>query len=301
VCADILTGSKVDDSFFGVIYSLDEKDDWKAPENWIKANPNLNVTVKESFIEKQVQQALNSPTDEVGVKTKNLNIWCDSAITWIPEEYIQKATRKLNKEEFRDMECYVGVDLASNVDLTAVSYLFFKDDKYYYFVDYYVPYDSLHTKVAADLGYYRDWVIRKHLKTTPGNVTDYNYITADILKMAEQNDIVDVFYDPYNATQWVTQCTEQGLTMTPFAQTPGNFNNATKEYERMMLSGNIMLDDNPITRYCLRNVELRTDFNGNVKPLKNVEKKKIDGVIAMLHSEAAYLQHNKEYHGTQIF
>jgi phage terminase large subunit-like protein len=69
----------------------------------------------------------------------------------------------------------------------------------------------------------------------------------------------------------------------------------------MMLSGNIVLDDNPITRYCLRNVELRTDFNGNVKPLKNVEKKKIDGVIAMLHSEAAYLQHNKEYHGTQIF
>jgi phage terminase large subunit-like protein len=89
VCADILSGNKIDDSFFGVIYSLDEKDDWKLPENWIKANPNLNVTVNQGFIEKQVQQALNSPTDEVGVKTKNLNIWCDSAVTRIPEEYIK--------------------------------------------------------------------------------------------------------------------------------------------------------------------------------------------------------------------
>ena len=301
VCADILTGDKIDDSFFGVIYSMDENDDWKNPALWEKANPNMDVTVKKSFISQQVQQAVNSPADEVGVKTKNLNMWCDSATVWIPEEYIQAASRKLSIDDFKGEECYVGVDLASNVDLTAVSYMFYKDDKYCFFLDYYVPVDTLYSRVHADISYYKDWVHHKYLKTTPGNVTDYDYITKDMMEVAERVDIIDVFYDKYNATSWATQCEEQGLNLTPFVQTIGNFNNCTREYERLILSGGIILDDNPITRYCLRNVELRSDFNGNVKPNKESEKKKIDGVIAMLHSLAAWLEHNKSYHGTQIF
>lgn len=301
VCAEILMGDKVDDSFFGVIYSLDEGDDWKDPAMWVKANPNMNVTVKENFIAQQVRQAVNSPTDEVGVKTKNLNIWCDSAEVWIPEEYIQNASTKLSMDDFAGEECYIGVDLASNVDLTAVSYMFYRDEKYYFFVDYYVPVDTLSSRVHADVSYYKDWVYHEYLKTTPGNVTDYDYITKDMLGVAEKVDIIDVYYDQYNATQWATQCTEQGLPLQPFVQTPGNFNNCTKEFERLMLSGGTVLDDNPITRYCLRNVELRRDFNGNIKPSKLNEKKKIDGVIAMLQSLAAWLEHNKSYHGTQIF
>ena len=301
VCGDILSGDKTDESFFGVIFSLDEDDDWKDPSLWVKANPNMNVTVKESFIAQQVQQALNSPADEVGVKTKNLNLWCDSATVWIPEEYIQGASRKLKFEDFKGEECYMGVDLASNVDLTAVSYMFCRDEKYYFFVDYYVPVDTLYARIHADVGYYKDWVHHKYMKTTPGNVTDYDYITRDMLGAAETVDIIDVFYDKFNATSWATQCGEQGLNLTPFGQTIGNFNNCTKEFERLMLSGGIVLDDNPITRYCLRNVEIRTDFNGNVKPNKDSIKKKIDGVIAMLHSLAAWQEHNKVFRGTQIF
>jgi phage terminase large subunit-like protein len=301
VITDILSGTKKDDSIFGVIYSLDDKDDWKDPKNWIKSNPNLDVTVKSSFIEKQVQQAINSPSDEVGVKTKNLNIWCDSATTWIPDEYIIKATRKLKKDDFNGGECFIGADLSTNVDLTAVAYHFLKDDKHYFFVDYYIPIDTLKTKVHADMVYYREWVQKKYLKTTPGNVTDYDYITRDILDMGEKVDIVDVFYDKYNATQWVVQCTEQGLNMTPFGQNIGNFNNCTKEFERLILGGKIIIDDNPITRYCLRNVELRYDFNGNCKPNKESDKKKIDGTIAMLQALAAWIQNTTEYKGTNIF
>jgi len=118
---------KKDDSLFCVIYSLNDGDDWKDPKNWIKSNPNLDITQKSSFIASQVQQAVNSPSDEVGVKTKNLNIWCDSATVWIPDEYIIKASKKLNIDDFKGEDCYVGVDLASDVDLNAVSYLFVRE------------------------------------------------------------------------------------------------------------------------------------------------------------------------------
>jgi phage terminase large subunit-like protein len=51
------------------------------------------------------------------------------------------------------------------------------------------------------------------------------------------------------------------------------------------------LDENPIMRFCLRNVEIRRDLNGNEKPNKASDKKKIDGVIAALQALAVYSDH----------
>jgi len=302
VCTEIIAGIKQDDSLFSVIYSLDEKDNWQDPEVWVKSNPNLDITVSADFVQRQVQQAINSPNDEVGVKTKNLNVWCDSATVWIPDRFVVQSTKDLDIADFEGEDCYVGVDLASNVDLTAVSYLFVRDDKYYFFTDFYLPSDTLKVRyLHADKGLYKTWVYKGYLKTTAGNVTDYDYITKDILAVNEKSTIEKIYYDKYNSTQWAIQCTEEGLPMEPFSQTIGNFNIPTKTFERLMLSGRVVLADNPITRNCLRNVELRMDFNGNVKPNKDQEKKKIDGVISMLQALAVYLDTTKNYKGTNIF
>lgn len=290
VCTEILAGVKEDDSFFGVIYSLDETDDWRNPDTWVKANPNIDITVNRDFIAKQVQQAINSPGDEVGVKTKNLNLWCDSQTTWIPDEYVIKASKRLDFDDFYGEDVYIGVDLASNVDLTAVAYLFVKDDKYNFFIDYYIPKETLKVRnLHADKEMYKEWVNSRFLKVTAGNVTDYDYITRDILDVDKTNRIVKIYYDKYNSTQWAIQCTDERLPLEPFSQTIGNFNGPTREFERLILSGHINIDDSPVTRYCLRNVELRYDFNGNAKPNKALEKKKIDGVIASLQALAAYM------------
>jgi phage terminase large subunit-like protein len=288
VASEIAAGIKEDDSFFSAIYSLDEDDDWMNPDTWIKSNPNLDLTISKDFIGQQVTQAINSPADEVGVKTKNLNIWCDSSVTWIPDQYVLKATRKLSKDEFKEMDCYVGVDLSSNQDLTAVSYCFEKNENFYFFTDFYLPLDSIKTRPDKEL--YKDWINRKYLTATPGNVTDYDYITKDLLEADKTFNIVKIYYDQYNATQWAIKCTDERLLLEPFSQTIGNFNSCTKAFERLILKEHLFIDDNPIMRFCLRNVELRMDFNGNVKPNKNSEKKKIDGVIAALQALAAYMK-----------
>lgn len=301
VASEITAGLKEDESFFSVIYSMDEGDDWKLPENWLKSNPNLGVTVDKSFLKKQVQQAINSPSDEVSVKTKNLNLWCDSSNVWIPDSYIVNASRKLSIADFAGMECFVGVDLASNVDLTAIAYLFVKEEFYYFFVDYYIPNDTLSTRVHADIDLYKQWVGNKYLKTTSGNVTDYDYVTRDLLEIDKKSPIYSIFYDKYNANAWAIQCTEEGLKLEPFSQQVGNFNKPTKEFERLILSGKIILDDSPVTRYCLRNVEIKKDMHDNEKPVKSNEKKKIDGVIAMLQALASYLDYSLNYKGVNIY
>lgn len=288
VASEIAAGIKQDDSFFSAIYSLNENDDWQNQDLWIKANPNIDITVFKDYLGKQITQAINSPADEVGVKTKNLNIWCDSAVTWIPDQYVISATRKLSKEDFKGMDCFIGVDLSSNQDLTAVSYCFEKEENFYFFTDFYLPLDSIKTRPDKEL--YKEWIARKHLTATPGNVTDYDYITKDLLEADKMFNIIKVYYDQYNATQWAIKCTDERLFLEPFSQTIGNFNSCTKAFERLILKQHLFIDDNPIMRFCLRNVELRMDFNGNVKPNKNSEKKKIDGVIAALQALAAYMK-----------
>ena len=273
-CIDVLNGLKDDDSLFIAIYSLDNDDDWTNADNWYKSNPNLDVTVTSKYLKEQVQSAINNPSDEVGVKTKNLNLWCDVSDVWLSEPYIVKASKKVYLHKFKDLPCYVGVDLSATSDLTAVSYLIEKDDKYYFKTHYYLPESALKEKPEREL--YKQWKRQGILTITGGNVTDYDYITNDLMQAAEIVNIQKVGYDKWNATQWAIKATELGLPLEEYPQTIGNFNRPTKELERLILSGQAVIDNNEITRWCFKNVELKTDSNGNVKPTKARKGKKID-------------------------
>lgn len=286
-CIEILNGLKQDDSMFIAIYSMDEGDDWTDERNWVKCTPNLDVTVTRKAIAEQVQSAKNNPSEEVGVKTKTLNMWCDSVEVWIPENYILSSTQSIDLKDFKDEICYIGVDLSATSDLTAVSYLIPKDDKYYFKVEYYLPECCLEDNPNSDL--YRRWKNTKQLHITPGNVTDYDYITNDMMRRNEYLRIFKVGYDKWNATQWAIDAQDQGLPLEEYSQSIGNFNKPTKELERLILSGKAVIDNNEITRWCFRNVEIKQDWNDNSKPVKSSRMKKIDGVIAMIQSLGIYL------------
>ena len=284
---DILNGLKEDDSMFIAIYCLDEDDEWMDEKNWVKCSPNLDVTVTSKYIREQVQSAINNPSEEVGVKTKTLNLWCDSAKVWLPETYIIKASKNIDWNSLKDYPCYVGVDLASTSDLTAVSYLVVKDGQYYFKTDYYLPESAL--KEKADRELYKYWKQMGLLQITEGNVTDYDYITNDLMKYSNIVNIQKVGYDKYNSTQWAISATDLGLPLEEYPQTLGNFNKPTREMERLLLSGKAVVDNNEITRWCFKNVTLKSDYNGNVKPNKSINAKKIDGAISMIQALGMYL------------
>lgn len=289
ICVEILNNLKEDETQFAAIYELDESDNWQLEENWIKSNPCLDQTVTLRYIREQVNKAKNNPSEEVGVRTKTLNQWCDSATVWIPEDYIIKCTDTVDISNFKGQNCYVGVDLAATSDLTAVSYMFVNDenDKYYFKTHYYLPESALNEK--KDKETYKLWKRLGLLTVTPGNVTDYDFITADIQKARQIVNIISIAYDSYNATQWAIKCTEEGLPLEPFSQSLGNFNKPTKELERLLLSGKAVIDNNEITRQCFRNVALKSDHNNNVKPVKKMDNNKIDGIISMLQALGVYL------------
>ena len=294
---EILHKLKEDDSMFIAIYSLDDSDDWTDESNWIKCTPNMNVTVTQKYIKEQVKSALNNPSEEVGVKTKTLNLWCDSAEVWLPDNYIVKSTRNVDLTSFQDELCYIGVDLSATSDLTAVSYLVVKDGIYYFKNHYYLPESCLNDNSNREK--YRLWKSQNQLTITSGNVTDYDYITRDMLRYQDILSIQKVGYDKWNATQWAIQATEEGLPLEEYSQSIGNFNQPTKELERLILSGKVVIDNSEITRWCFSNVHIKEDHNGNTKPIKTQKQMKIDGVIAMIQALGTYLQNPNN--GKELF
>ena len=295
-CVDILNGLKTDDSMFVAIYELDAEDDWTDSNNFIKSNPNLGVTVTEKYLKEQITSAINNPSDAVSVMTKNLNMWCDSSEVWIPENNLAKCIKKFDIEEiFKGEYAYVGVDLAAVSDLTVVSYAAKKDDIIYFFSDFYLPEDTVKTSPNKDL--YREWIKGGWLKVTPGNVTDYEYITKDIKKNNELMNIWQINYDRWNSVQWAISAeNEHGLPLYPYSQTCGSFNQGTREMERLILSEKVVIYPNPIVSYCFRNVKLRRDGNDNIKPdKKGAQIKKIDAVISMIEALAGVIQNTTGY------
>jgi phage terminase large subunit-like protein len=119
------------------------------------------------------------------------------------------------------------------------------------------------------------------------------------MKLSNIVSVDSIAYDSYNATQWAIDCTNKGLPLSPFSQSLWNFNKSTKEFERLVLSNQVVFDDNEITRYCFSNVSLKSDHNDNTKPVKSVRQNKIDGVISMLECLGGYL--NSPQFSNEIF
>ena len=286
-CIDILYGSKDNDSQFAAIYTIDEDDDWSDPTVWKKANPSLGHTVFESYLEQQVNNAKVNTSLEVGTRTKNFNQWVSSADIWINNDVLLSSSKKLDLTIFKECTAYCGVDLAAVSDLTALSIMIPYEDKLYFKTFYYLPQSCLTDNSNCEL--YKEWKRKGLLTITAGNVTDYDYVLSDLLKLSNNVFIDKIAYDSYNATQWAINATEQGLPLEPYSQALWSFNRPTKELERLIRMGKVVIDDNEITRWCFSNVSLKSDHNENIKPVKTEAQQKIDGVIAMIQSLGIYL------------
>lgn len=287
---EVLRGVKQDDSYFYLIFQLDEGDNWEDPSVWKKCIPNYGISVQEDFVREEIQNAKNNSDLEVSVKTKTFNLFCSSSTTWISNDFILKCTQDVPWEKFDENSiCYVGIDLASTSDLTAVSYMFINedDDKFYFKTKYYLPEYTLHHSSNRTL--YKNWVREGFLTITSGNCTDYDFILKDLMNITQKVCTQKVGYDAWNATQFCISATQEGLPMYPVSQSMTNLTKPTKTLERLIKLGNIVIENNPITRFCFENAKIKSDWNENIKVIKSSNESKIDGVVSMIVALSTFL------------
>lgn len=290
-CAAILSGELTDDTQASFIYELDEGDDISNEDNWVKCSPNLDVTCKRSFMRDELKKANNSAVDRPKILTKTFNQWVDSDTVWLPTKYTERATKsKVDIMQFeKHRHAYIGLDLASTDDLTAVSVMIpdIDTDEFYFKTWYFLPEEN-NTRISQS-----ELVMLKQtgqLQFTPGNVTDYDYIISIIKQIADRLSIISISYDAYNSTQMIIKLTDEGFNCVPYSQSIGNFNKPTREFERLILSEKAIIDKNYLTTLGFRSVRLKIDHNGNIKPHKGMgHGGKIDGIISKLMAFGGYL------------
>ena len=283
-CASVLSGAIKDDALFSVIYTLDEGDDWTDSKNWAKANPNWGVSVYPRQLEQALTEAKEFVHKEVEFKTKLLNVWTDTALTWITDSVWMDCT------EAGDVDgiCYGGLDLASTGDFCAFSLYFpeYSAIRTWYFL----PSEAAYRRKDAAGASIRQWIADGQIIATDGNVTDYSYIKAKIIELAQQYDIKDIAFDRFNASQLVIDLQNEGLQMFPFGQGFISMSSPTKELERLVKDAQLKHDGNPVTRWMMGNILLKSDPAGNIKIDKAKSGDKVDGPVSIVMALGTAMQ-----------
>lgn len=281
----ILDGTIQSDRTFGIIYSIDEGDDWKDPATWAKANPNLGVSVQREYLEAQVAQAIRLPSKQNNVLCKHFNVWTGAKAAWLNmEQWRACGDSTLRREDFRTDPCYVGLDLATRIDIAARVDVFTRniDGKTHYFAfpKMYLPESALMAAKNAQI--YSGWAIAGHIEVMQGDEVDFSAVQAEMLNLHTGADVREVAYDPWQSTQLAQALREEGVETVEFRHIVGNMSPPMRELEAAIASGRFHHNDNPCLNWMAANVVAKPDKKDNLYPNKELPENKIDGMVALI-------------------
>ena len=285
-CQEILDGTRIDESVFCIIYTMDKEDDWQDENSLIKANPNYGVSVDIEGIKIQLNKAKQSARKQNAFKTKHLNLWVGAREAWLNmEDWNAAADHELRTEQFFGEECSKGVDLSESDDLTSDVNCFTREingkTHYYFFPRTYV------TEAKADeIDIYRDWIDAEHLIECDGSSIDYDEVERAIEADNEECFVTGLFYDPAGAAPIAQRVhNKTGIEPIKIAQNYTNFSPAMREFENLLRQKRVHHTGCPVLTWCIGNVIAKETMDGKyIRPVKEHKDNKIDTAIAMLQS-----------------
>ena len=282
---DIIDGRKIDHTFYPVIYGAEESDDWTDPKVWKKANPSLGITVSIDKVKDACESAKQNPGEENSFRQLRLNQWVKQAVRWMPMERWDRCAFSVSEEDLEGRVCYGGLDLSSSTDITAFVLVFppeYEGDKYVILPYFWIPEENMDLRVRRDHVPYDLWERQGFLQTTEGNVVHYGYIEKFIERLGERFNIREIAFDRWGAVQMMQNLEGMGFTVLPFGQGFKDMSPPTKELMKLVLEEKIAHGGQPVLRWMMDNIFIRTDPAGNIKPDKEKSSEKIDGAVAAI-------------------
>ena len=291
---DVLEGRKIDPTLYPVIYGAQEDEDWTDPKVWKRANPSLGITVDIEKLQAACDSARSNPAEENLFRQLRLNQWVKQSVRWMPMEKWDACAAAVDLERLCGRVCYGGLDLASTTDITAFVLMFppeGDEDTYQVVPFFWIPEDSLDLRVRRDHVPYDVWRQQGFLQTTEGNVVHYGFIESFIEELGTKYNIREIAFDRWGATQMVQNLEGLGFTVVPFGQGFKDMSPPTKELMRLTLDKKLAHGGNPVLRWMMDNIHVRTDPAGNIKADKERSTEKIDGAIATIMALDRAIRH----------
>jgi phage terminase large subunit-like protein len=297
------------DHLLGIIYTLDENDDWRDPRVWRKANPMLGVSPKLEWVAKYCADAQQAPGLEGEFKVKVCCIWAASARAWLSmSAWDRCADSTLTLERFNGQRCWMGGDLAQLDDLAALAFLFeapagwlaaerqagrlldekgkplpITADVLVAFVRAYLPEGVVELR-ARLVPAYREWLNTGLLVPTEGNMTDVDRIEKDIRAACKQFQVQAGVFDQFGSAQLVSRLAADGL---PFSVAPKNSRTATppaRDLEARVTHKQLRHDGNSLLKWAASNAVVQRRTDDSLLPKKETvdSPNKIDPLDAVL-------------------
>jgi len=279
-----------DDTFYQVMFEPTEKDledenYWKDPKVWERVNPNMGVSPTYSYMEGKVLQAEQSEESLISFKTKHINVFCDKVDIWIKHSTWTSNQSKIGftkLKELKNKKCYGGLDLSTNIDITALVLIFYDEATGYDVIPYFwIPKDNMRERVRRDKVPYLDWHKDKLIKATEGNIIDYSFLERDIKRVCEFFNVQMIGYDRWNSSDLVRRLTDDEVTdLIPIGQGI-SLTASNKQIETLAIQGKLNHGNNDVLNWMCSNVVINLDSNDNYKIDKQRSVEKVDGMVAL--------------------
>ena len=280
----VVRGIVEDETWFGVIIAADAEDDWRSPDIWRKANPNLGISVKTDDLARKCTQAIHIPAFEPEFRRLHLGQWVQQA-----EKYLsmlawddESNAAPIDRAALRKSPCVIGLDVSSKFDLTAVVALFARPDGGVVVLPTIFAPEAIVDQTRRAMVPLATWRRQGFLRTTPGDVIDQAAIEREVLALAEEFRVREVAFDAWNATSIATNLQDHGLEVVEVRQGFKSLSEPTKELAALVVQGRLQHGGHPVLRWMADNLVVRQDVNGNVAPDKRNAAEKIDGMVALV-------------------
>lgn len=309
----ILDGSNTNEEYFTIIYEpddindiwvfmseykekLNKKEDISKQEKLInkiifQANPNINVSVKDSYLKSRLLEGLDKPIQRTDILTKNLNVWTQASEVWISSDRWLKSYlhQNININELKGRKACIGLDLATTRDIAAYVLCFDSIDNgpYILLPRFFMPKENIRQRSKEDRVPYELWASQGLITLTNGDIIDFDVIESSILNDARNFEIIEIAYDPWKAIEVVTHLKKEGFKMTEIRQSfaVGGLSEGTSLFEKTIDERKLLHGDNAVLNWMISCCEARTDGRDNYLPTKPDRRrsyKRIDGVVASI-------------------
>lgn len=298
----VLEGVLVDETYFAFIAHADPGDDWTLPETAAKANPNYGVSVNPEDLIAKVAKAKGMPSAAAAYQQKHLNLWVNASNPCLSIDGWRKGqTRGLSREAFMDSllheSCYVGIDLASKIDLCALSLVFPPTPgrpKWAVIQHLWTPEETMADRAHRDRAPYEVWHKAGWLQTTPGTRIDHTVIRDTLVAARERYDLEMIGFDPWHADKLIEDLIKlDGFSETQVVAVPQTFagmSSACLRVQADILAGEIDAGGCPVTAWSVSNTVDQRDGKDNMQFVKKKSRGRIDPVVSMTIGVALWLK-----------
>jgi len=299
----VLDGEWQDDRLLVICYELDDPDEWKDIKNAYKANPNLGVSLSVNGLYEEIEKCKNDASKLTNLLAKSFNIRQASRKSWLSfDEFNNTEEVDINKLMIDNKNSIVigGFDLSRTGDMTAFTTLHFDKKRRKIIAEtmYWVTqkYVDKHKKIPP----IQKWIQSGYVRQSGVELIDYHDIVNYVRSNVEKGYIYQfIGYDPYSAGYLVNELESEGFSkdycMIKVHQGSKTLSVPMQVLEADLKTKTLIYQNNPVTKWCLSNVELEKDRNGNYLPKKGSYERKIDGVATILDCYVPYINNNNRF------